>query len=245
MRGLVGRTVEILGIEIVAGRLRPGVALPNETDWSAQLGVSRTVLREAVRVLASKGLVNSRPRTGTRVRDPEGWNALDPDLLAWQLEAAPSERLVRELFELRRVIEPAIAAMAAERASAEHVAALDAALAEMAETADDPFQFLGPDVRFHQTILASVDNRMLRSLASAIETALTLSLQLSLETPRGQHYSLPLHGAVLEAIRLKNGAGAREAMHRLIDDAEEDALRTVAASPGQEPQARAVRRGAS
>ena len=245
MRGLVGRTVELLGMDIVAGRLRPGAALPNEMDWSAQLGVSRTVLREAVRVLASKGLVDPRPRTGTRVRDPEGWNALDPDLLAWQLEAAPSERLVRELFELRRVIEPAIAAMAAERASEADVAALDAALAEMAETADDPFRFLGPDVRFHQTILASVDNRMLRSLASAIETALTLSLQLSLETPRGQHYSLPLHGAVLEAIRRKDAAGAREAMHRLIDDAEEDALRTVAVSPGQEPQPRAPRRGAS
>ena len=87
MRGLVGRTVETLGIEIVAGRLQPGAALPNETVWSAQLGVSRTVLREAVRVLASKGLVDARPRTGTRVRDLEGWNALDPDLLGrfrWQ-----------------------------------------------------------------------------------------------------------------------------------------------------------------
>ena len=87
MRGLVGRTVETLGIEIVAGRLQPGAALPNETVWSAQLGVSRTVLREAVRVLASKGLVDARPRTETRVRDLEGWNALDPDLLGrfrWQ-----------------------------------------------------------------------------------------------------------------------------------------------------------------
>jgi len=226
-RNLLGQIVHAIGRDIVSGRLLPGQALPNEANWGFQLGVSRTVLREATKILISKGLVESRPRTGTRVRAADQWNALDPDVLTWQLEAAPRERFVRELFELRRLVEPAIASIAASRAKPSDVAELEAAYRDMIAAGDDSLKFIGPDTRFHRTILASVDNRMLRSLGSVIETALMLSLRLSLASPHGQRYSIPLHGAVLEAIRRRDGEAAREAMARLIDDAEADVRRAI------------------
>jgi DNA-binding FadR family transcriptional regulator len=226
-RNLLGRVVHAVGMEIVSGELSPGQALPRESDWGEQLGVSRTVLREATKVLISKGLVESRPRTGTRVRPAEMWNALDPDVLAWQLEVAPRERFVRDLFELRRLVEPAIAFIAAERASPRDIAELERAYGDMEAAGDDGAKFIGPDTRFHHAILAVVDNRMVRALAGVIETALNLSLRLSIASPHGQRHSLPLHGAVLNAIRRRDGEKARQAMARLIDDAEDDVKRAL------------------
>ena len=226
-RGLLGRVLHSVGMDIVSGRLKPEQGLPNEADWSEQLGISRTVLREATKILISKGLVESRPRTGTRVRSSESWNLLDPDVLVWQLDAAPRDRFVGELFELRRLVEPAIAFMAATRASERHLTELDAAYQAMIEAGDDGLRFIGPDTRFHRTILNSVDNSMLRSLGSAIETALNLSLRLSINTPHGQRHSIPLHGAVLNAIRRRDGAAAERAMGRLIDAAEKDVRRAL------------------
>ena len=230
-RGLVGRVVQAIGLRIVGGGLAPGTHLPNASAWCSEMKVSRTVLREATKVLVSKGLLESRPKTGTRVREPESWNLLDPDVLAWQLAAAPRERFVRELFELRRVAEPAVAALAAARASPRDVAQLDAAYREMVASGDDARRFIRPDMRFHRTILKAIDNGLLRALGGVIETVLTLSLHLSLESPRGQRRSLPLHKAVLDALRGRDPEGARSAMQQLIDDAEEDVRRALALGP--------------
>src|ERR1700741_1610461 len=97
MRGLVGQVVKRVGTDIISGRMKPDQPLPREAEWAEELGVSRTVLREATKVLISKGLVRSRPRAGTKVRAEADWNVLDPDVLGWKLEAAPREELVREL----------------------------------------------------------------------------------------------------------------------------------------------------
>jgi len=226
-RGLVGRVVQTIGLRIVGGDLPVGTHLPNASDWCGELEVSRTVLREATKVLVSKGLLESRPKTGTRVRPADNWNVLDPDVLAWQLAAAPRDRFVRELFELRRVAEPAVAALAAIRASADDIARLENAYRDMAACGDDPRRFIEPDMRFHRTVLTAIDNGMLRALGGVIETALTLSLYMSLESPRDQRQSLPLHEAVMIAIRDRDPEGARRAMQGLIDDAEEDVRRTL------------------
>lgn len=226
-RGLLGRVVHATGLRILGGELPPGTALPNESDWSRQLGVSRTVLREATKVLISKGLIESRPKTGTSVRPADHWNLLDPDVLSWQLAVMPRQRFVRELFELRRAFEPTVAALAAVRASRTHLKEMAAALEGMAAAGDDGHRFIAPDTRFHQTILKAVDNGMLRSLSGVIETALTVSMYLSLETPRGQRHSIPLHRAVYEAFRARDPEAARAAMMKLIDDAEEDAFRAL------------------
>ena len=226
-RGLLGQVVQAIGLRIIGGELPPGTAMPNEAEWSARLGVSRTILREATKVLISKGLVESRPKTGTRVRAAEQWNLLDPDVLQWQLAVAPRERFVREIFELRRMIEPSVAALAAERASPERLDEMAAALDAMEAAGDDGRHFIGPDIRFHLSILQAVDNRLIRALGSVVETALTTTMHLSLGNPRGQRHSVPLHPAVHDALRRRDAAAARAAMTRLIDDAEEDAARAL------------------
>jgi DNA-binding FadR family transcriptional regulator len=226
-RGLLGRVVHTVGVRIIGGELRPGESLPNEAAWSEQLGVSRTVLREATKVLISKGLLESRPKTGTRVRPTESWNLIDPDVLAWQMAPRPRERFVREIFELRRAFEPSVAGLAALRASESQLGDMAEALEEMDRAGDDGRRFIVPDTRFHQTILDAVDNGLLRSLSGVIKTALTISMYLSLETPRGQRHSVPLHRAVHDAFRARDPEAARAAMDRLIDDAEDDARRAL------------------
>jgi DNA-binding FadR family transcriptional regulator len=112
---LHGSIARDLGVRIVSGRARPGDILDGEIDASDRLEVSRTAYREAVRILAAKGLVESRPKVGTRVSRPERWHLLDPDVLSWIFEREPDDRLVNGLFELRRIVEPQAAALAAER----------------------------------------------------------------------------------------------------------------------------------
>jgi DNA-binding FadR family transcriptional regulator len=227
MRGLVGQVVRRVGTDIISGRMKPGQPLPREAEWAEELGVSRTVLREAVKVLISKGLVTSRPRTGTKVNADALWNVLDPEVLSWRLAAASKEDLVRELFELRRIIEPAIAARAAEKATEDDIKALTAAYIAMDETADDAEGFIEPDSDFHKAIVRCVENRMVTALGNLVDAALTLSLRLTLETPEGHRPSLALHKKVLDAIRRRDRTGAQRAMEILIDNAQQDALKTL------------------
>src|SRR5882762_613163 len=126
-QSLHGRIVHAIGRRILSGDLRPGELLPAEPE----LGASRTVVREAVKVLAAKGLVESRPKTGTRVRPPASWNLLDPDVLAWQQEGTPQPIFLRKLTEVRLIVEPAAAELAARRARAPELTTLDGAFLEM------------------------------------------------------------------------------------------------------------------
>jgi DNA-binding FadR family transcriptional regulator len=226
-RGLLGQVIDAVGLRILSGNLAPGAALPNEATWADQLGVSRTILREATKVLISKGLLESRPKTGTRVRPAEEWNLLDPDVLAWQLACRPRERFVREIFGLRRAFEPSVAALAAVRASQAQLAEMAKVLDVMEEAADDGQRFIVPDTRFHRIILEAAHNGMLRSLSGIVDTALTLSMYLSLDNPRGQRHAMPLHRAIHDAFLRRDPKAAQAAMDRLIDDAEVDALRAL------------------
>lgn len=230
-RGLVDRTVEQLGTEIVSGRLQPGDRLPIEADWCVELGVSRTVLREAVSVLASKGLIETKPRVGGRVCPRERWHRLDPAVLRWQIAAGPDDAFTAELFELRRLIEPPAAAFAAERADAGFIHDLEVAFQEMTAGVRNVERFLEPDSRFHQTILAAVGNSLIAALGGIVGSAVDLSLSLSLNLPEGQVRALPLHRAVLDAIATHRPAEAGAAMRRLIDEAEADVRRARRAPP--------------
>src|SRR5215471_14211518 len=135
--GLHGAVVHDIGVRILRGELQPGQLLPNEDELGGSLGVSRTVLREAIKVLAAKRLVESRPKTGTRVRPRDDWNLLDPDVLAWQLAAGPVERFVSDLFELRQMIEPPAAAIAARRATPAEIRRIAQAYAAMEAAGND------------------------------------------------------------------------------------------------------------
>ena len=118
---LHGTIARDIGVRIVSGRIPPGRVLNGEIEASERLNVSRTAYREAVRILAAKGLIESRPKLGTRVSEPRHWHLLDPDVISWIFSSTPDERLMSALFELRTVVEPAAAALAAQRRTAEHL----------------------------------------------------------------------------------------------------------------------------
>jgi GntR family transcriptional regulator, galactonate operon transcriptional repressor len=226
--GLVDKVVHRIGRDIVTGLFKPNDTLPTESALCEQLGVSRSVLREAVRVLVSKGLLDRKSRLGTRVCLPEAWSLLDSDMLSWLSSAEPRDRFVHELFGLRRMVEPAIASLAAECMSEADIKELADCHRDMIAAGDDADRFFKPDFRFHQIILRSVNNSLVRALGRIIMQALEINLRLSLAAPLGQQRSVPQHRAVLEAIRERNPEAAREATIRLIDEAEEDVWNALA-----------------
>lgn len=216
-RNLHGHVVHELGQRIVGGELRPGELLPREETLADQMEVSRTALREAMKVLSAKGLVESRPKVGTRVRDPRFWHQLDADVLGWRCALMPTEDFVRKLVEMREVIEPAAAAAAAVRCSVEQLERLDAAYAAM-DKAKDLNAWAEADLAFHEAVLNATNNELMASLFSVIETALGTFFVLSARTAKDFKYSLPHHQKVLEAIRRRQPDAARRAMLRMVAD---------------------------
>jgi DNA-binding FadR family transcriptional regulator len=211
-----------LGTAILSGRYKPGASFDGEIESSEQLKVSRSVYREAIRILVAKGLLESRPKAGTRVTPRERWNLLDPDVLAWTFEGEPDERFIRDLFELRGVIEPAAAAFAACRRSEAQIAALSEALANMRRFGLATPEGRAADQAFHRAILAAADNRALHSLASSVGAAVSWTTkfkQRSRELPRDP---VPDHEAVYRAILAGDGEQARTAMAELLQLALQD-----------------------
>src|SRR3546814_155146 len=129
---LRGSLAQQLAVQILTGELPAGHMFPGAIEYAEQLGISRSALREAVRTLSAKGLVDSRPKAGTRVSPRRQWSLLDPDLLAWQFEAEPSLKFLHDLFELRMIVEPSAAELAAERRTEDQVQAMRSALDAMA-----------------------------------------------------------------------------------------------------------------
>ena len=154
------------------GRWRPGDALPPEAELALQLEVSRTVVREAIKVLASKGLVEPRPKTGTRALARNHWNLTDPDVLRWQVSGGVDVALCRELLEVRGILEPRAAALAAARRTEADANRLLALLDEMGDVVDDPARYIASDLRFHSSILEISQNVLLSQLAATIRAAL-------------------------------------------------------------------------
>jgi len=222
-QSLHGRIVHTIGRKILSGDLPPGALLPAEPE----LGASRTVVREAVKVLAAKGLIESRPKIGTRVGPRHRWNLLDPDVLAWQQEGAASDVLLRDLTEVRRVIEPAATELAAARADARDVAALGDALQQMERAAQAPggadFEaFVQADMRFHLAILNACRNELLEQMSRVVYSALLVSFRATSRLPGRAKASLPKHRAIFDAIRAKDPRGAGAAMRRLVQSTARD-----------------------
>jgi DNA-binding FadR family transcriptional regulator len=211
-RGLHGQVVHDLGLGIVSGEIAPGEKLPIDEETAA----SRTVLREAVKVLAAKGLVQSRPKTGTRVRERRYWNLMDPDVLLWRLEADTGDAFLLDVFEVRERIEPAAAALAATRASPAAVEELAAAFAEMEDSFGDVDRYVAADLRFHEVILEACGNELLEQIGSTLRAVFRVSFARTAQAPGSSERALPLHGDVLEAIRAGDADAAELAMLDLI-----------------------------
>ena len=221
--GLHARLLNEIGQSIVSGEYAPGDQLPNGEDWSASYGASRTGLREVVKVLAGKGMVEMRPRTGTRVRPRRDWNFLDPDVLHWRFGPRTTPDDARSLFELRRAIEPTAGALAAERATQEQIDELRAILAEMDKAGDDGERFAVPDLAFHRAILHMSGNELIGSLNALliVMKGLPLAYQKDMQEDKEQAFdafeSLELDIAATtgmvrdlepEAANLKKAAGS-------------------------------------
>jgi len=222
-RGVHGQTVEVLAQRILTGQLPEGhtldlIALQSEFD------VSLTVLREALRVLAAKGMVDARPKRGTFVRPRAAWSLLDPDVLRWQFARSQRPGLFDDLHELRAIVEPGAASLAAARATDDDLAALDGALAEMAAAGDDAAAAVAADLAFHRALLAATHNELVQRMEVVIETGLAERDRM-VHGAAGTSDPVPSHKAVVEAIRRRNPTQAARAMGKLLDQAIEDVAR--------------------
>ncbi len=221
--------VEDLGRRIVHGELAPGTLLPVEAELGAQHDVSRVVVREAIKLLSDKGLLEARRRAGTRVLPKERWRRLDPDVMAWSASGPPDRELLRALTDVRRVIEPGAARLAATRASDADREALREAFRDMttAEGVDDA-AYIAADLRFHTALLAACASGMLIELTHAIDAAMRVSREVTVA--RGGHTSLSAHEQVLGAVLARQPEAAEAAMAALIDDAARDIELVLAAA---------------
>ena len=218
---------EVLGRRIVTGDLTPGTTLPNLDQLAVQFSISRLSMRDAIKVLVGKGLVSSAPRRGTVVRPRYEWSRLDSDVLAWQIGDVPSAAFVRNLFELRRMIEPEAAALVAERASGGALAEIEQAFAQMVAADSNKVESIKADFAFHRSLLEATGNEFLAALAPAVEASLMPTFSMQRQVWPDPANFIPSHGAVMDAIKRGDPAAARAAMLALLAQAEIDGIGAI------------------
>jgi len=232
-KSMHGRIVRELGMRIVSGSLQPGERLPAEADLITLYQVSRPVLREAVRVLAAKGLVISRQRSGSVVRPRNEWHLLDPDVLYWLIRSKPAPEFVNTLMTVRRVFEPAVAALAARAASDAQLAGIAEAYAAM-EAAGGAEELLEPDLAFHRRIAEATGNDLLAYIGNMLSLALRESITLSSSLPDTHALSLPRHRAILAALQSRDALAAHHATLVQLEETVEDLAAVI--SKGMAPR---------
>lgn len=225
-RGVHGQTVVSIAQRILAGDLAEGATL-DLTALQAELDVSLTVLREALKVLAAKGLVDARQRRGTYVRPRADWNLIDGDVIRWQFSGRSDQRFLENLQEVRAVVEPAGARFAARRRTDADLAALEDALAAMAAAAGDPAREVQADLAFHRALLVATHNELLERMEIFIEYGLAERDRLVHAAARDD--PVPSHRRVLEAIRSGDPDAAEHAVGDLLDKARRDLERIARA----------------
>jgi DNA-binding FadR family transcriptional regulator len=240
-RGVHGQTVEALARRILGGEIPEGATL-DLVALQSELDVSLTVLRESLKVLAAKGMVDARQKRGTFVRSRADWNLLDADVLRWQFEGGRTTQadraLLQSLAEVRAIIEPAAVRLAAERRTDADLAALDEALAAMDRSESDPAHVVDADLAFHRALLAATHNELLERMEMVIESGLAHRDRIVHSSPHSED-PLPAHRAVLDAVRERDPLAAEAAMRALLEQAGRDLDRVGAAddeTEGTRPQ---------
>ncbi|MFF4214014.1 FadR/GntR family transcriptional regulator [Streptomyces sp. NPDC001796] len=222
-RGVHGQTVEALARRILGGDIPAGATL-DLVALQSELDVSLTALRESLKVLAAKGMVDARQKRGTFVRARSDWNLLDADVLRWQFEGGGADEadraLLRNLAEVRAIIEPAAVRLAAERRTDADVAALDAALESM-DQHTDATHAVEADLAFHRALLAATHNELLERMEMVIESGLAHRDRIVHSAPHSED-PVPAHRAVLDAVRDQDPDAAEAAMRALLDQAGRD-----------------------
>jgi DNA-binding FadR family transcriptional regulator len=191
---------------------------PNEGELCQQLGVSRTILREAVKVLADKGMVEVKPRSGTRARPRTEWRLLDPDILNWQARLGPDSGFLRALCEVRLAIEPTAAGFAAVRATPDELASVGLCLErrEVIFAPEDPAEAITLELRFHQAVVAASHNPLLVELSTTIREPYRMALHYTARQPASALLGLAAHWRLFEALRTKDPMAARTAAEEIV-----------------------------
>ncbi len=215
------RVVQQLVRQIASGTLAPGMTLPPEPELAQSFGVSRTVVREAIRLLVAKGLVSVRQGSGVWVQPADRWDYLDPQII-YERARAGDEALLDELIETRRVLETELATLAAARRTAGDLQAMEQALAAMEAASDDPDMYTRYDRVFHDAILDAARNRLLREALRPVADALQTGRFIAASRRGVIARSLPSHRAIYAAIKSGDAGQAREAMRRHVQQFEED-----------------------
>lgn len=218
-RYLTGEVVERIGGQIVRGDVAPGGSLPIEAELAKQHDTSRTVIREAVKMLTAKGLVGSRPRRGTYVEPEAKWNILDPDVLRWTLQRRFSFELMRDFLVVREGIEPKAAAAAATLQDRAAIARIAARLHDMREADEGRMDSLESDIAFHIAILHASGNRFFIQFSHVIDTALRFSIRLTNSVKGVRMASVADHERIYRAIERGDAAGAEQAAQELLTEA--------------------------
>lgn len=231
---LHGKVAESIGKQILKGTYAPGAILPNEADWCRIYSASRTTVREAVKTLNAKGLLTSRTKVGSRVEPSEKWNMLDRDVLAWQMASLPPQAYLRAVQQVRKMLEPEVAALAAANRSTQQLSDIRTAFEGMRK-AGIGRAAIEPDVRFHLALLAAANNFLLVPFGIMIESALKNMFSYTTTHNARPSYFLPRHEAILKAVERGDGKAARRAMMLLLDD-------TDATLSGSMPSAKAKRK---
>jgi GntR family galactonate operon transcriptional repressor len=233
-RGLHGEIVEKIGLRIVSGQYQPNDPLYAE-DLERIFGVSKTVVREAVKVLAAKGLVESRPKRGTIVRPRDAWNLLDPDLLAWQGRGAVDPAFLRDLAEVRFIVEPEAARLAATRHTEADLESLRTAVAQMRGAGHDSAAIVEADLAFHRALLGAAHNELLTRMEVVIEAGLRARDQL-VHGSESWPDSITDHEAIVDAVAAGDAEGAAGAVRRQLAQASEHAEQKLGHSEDGSPQ---------
>jgi len=238
-RGSLHRSVaQDIGARILNGEFAPGTLLPNEAEWCQSFGVSRTAVREAIKMLMGKGLILSRPRIGSRVQPRADWNLLDRDVLAWYCAAAQQQtHFLAHMQQVREILEPETAALAAANHTPDQMQAIEDAYAAMS-AAKTLAAWNDADVRFHFAILLAAGNELLVPLGLVIESALGSMFTYTARQKGDVGRTLPGHQRILAAIRARRPNAARQAVRKLLGDTSRIVRQVIQAAGKKKSSAR-------
>jgi DNA-binding FadR family transcriptional regulator len=208
-----------LGRRIVAGTIEEGTLIDDEASLTERYQVSRVVIRDAVKILVGKGLLDVRRGIGTRVKPRSQWVLWDDDVLAWHVSAPPNQDYINQLMDIRLAFEPKASRWAAERATPEALAEIEAAVVGMELEQGSVEKFIIADALFHRAVLRAARNDYLTAMEGVIYSALLISVQLTNQDPRKNSSSVSFHRDVYQAIADKDGELAEKLTKKLLKDA--------------------------
>lgn len=234
IRGLQKTVVDGIGRTIVGGKILPGQFLPTEPELGAQFEVSRTSVREAMRVLSAKGLIEIRQKIGTRVQEPENWNIFDSDILRWHHEEGQGDAVMRDLIELRQILEPAAAKLAAGRATIDNHRRLKNAIEAMRSEIDSPEGYARADLEFHLAVYSASQNSLMWQFSTVVADFLRRAFLIQQKVVRDSEVlvgDVELHSSVYEAINRGDADQASEAMLAVVLEGKNSLIQALEANP--------------